>query len=133
VSAEENVQAVSEIAKSDEAGTKGVDKHVAADEEPTFDDDYSVSEGGASSTKSRIEDSESSRSMRTSSGVDSAATGVYSRIAGHFKDDDKRICGARCLFFFVLTVAAVSLGTMVFMITSRDDQKDFEIEVRDDT
>jgi hypothetical protein len=103
---------------------------LGGDVSSNIDDDISVSESGSYTNKSKSEGSGSSSSAR-SSGESSASTSVMGSIARHGNKEDRRICGARCLFFFVLLVAAISLGSMVFVITSRGAQKDFEVEVRD--
>jgi hypothetical protein len=112
----------------DEAVTTGIERY-GDNEDGNFDDDISVSESGSTSTISKSGGSENSPSMRSSEVSSVATPGVLSKITGQGNEEDRRICGARCLFFFVLVVAAVSLGTMVFMITSRDAQGDFEDEV----
>jgi hypothetical protein len=129
--AQEDDQIIKGIPPFDEAGAGGFNNLGDDDEDSNLDDDISVSGSDSSSIKMKSGGSESSPSNRSSSGESSGPTGVLSRIAGHGNEEDRRICGARCLFFLVLIVAAVSLGTMVFMITSRDANNDFEEEVRD--
>jgi hypothetical protein len=125
VSAQDDDQAFKGMSPFDQAVVRGCDNR-------GDDDDISISENGSCLTKTKSEGSESSPSMRSSSGESSVATGVMSRIARDGNEEDRRICGARCLFFFVLLVAAVSLGSMVFVITSQSAHHDFEAEVRDD-
>jgi hypothetical protein len=114
----------------DEGVNRGFENH-GFDDDDNPDDDISVSESASSSAETNSGGSESSPSMRSFM-EESSDVGVFSRIAGDGNEEDRRICGARCLFFFVLLIAAVSLGTMVFVITSRNAQNDFENQVRRD-
>jgi hypothetical protein len=129
VSAKEDDQPFPGMAPLDEVVARGYHNRDAV-VPSNADDDISVSESGSYSTNANSGGSESSPSMRSSS-KESSDTGVLSRIAGHSNEEDRRICGARCLFFLVLLVAAVSLGSMVFIISSRNAHQDFEDEVRD--
>jgi hypothetical protein len=130
--AQEEIQVVTGITPLDEASPRGFADY-GDDGGSNVDDNVSISNSGSSSTKTPSGGvSESSPSIRSFSGESTGTKGVWKKITGHGNSEDQRICGARCLFFFVLLVAAVSLGTMVFVITSRDANDDFQGEVSDD-
>jgi hypothetical protein len=88
-------------------------------------DDISESESG-SSARSKSLESENSPSLRSSS--NGSSSGMFAKLTRRGKDEH-RVCGARFIFFMVLLIAGVSLGAMVYTITSRDAQSDFEDEV----
>jgi hypothetical protein len=125
--AQEQIQAFPGITPFDEADDNGDGGG------SNIDDDVSISNSGSCSTKSPSGGvSESSPSIRSFSGESTGTIGAWKKFTGHGNSEDQRICGARCLFFFVLLVAAVSLGTMVFVVTSRDANDNFQTEVSDD-